>query len=65
MSHILIAGLGDLGAGLAEQLIANGHRISAIRRGAQAPAGVELYSQDLTEGAACCPRTRWICWLLL
>ena len=38
MSHILIAGLGDLGAGLAEQLIADGHRISAIRRGAQAPA---------------------------
>ena len=55
MSHILIAGLGDLGAGLAEQLIANGHRISAIRRGAQAPAGVELYSQDLTEGAAMLP----------
>ena len=55
MSHILIAGLGDLGAGLAEQLIADGHRISAIRRGAQAPAGVELYSQDLTEGAAMLP----------
>ena len=55
MSHILIAGLGDLGAGLAEQLIAHGHRISAIRRGAQAPAGVELYSQDLTEGAAMLP----------
>ena len=55
MSHILIAGLGDLGTGLAEQLIAGGHRISAIRRGEQAPAGVELYSQDLTEGAAMLP----------
>ncbi|MEP5233078.1 MAG: NAD-dependent epimerase/dehydratase family protein [Alloalcanivorax sp.] len=55
MSHILIAGLGDLGTGLAEQLMAGGHRISAIRRGTQAPAGVELYSQDLTEGAAMLP----------
>ncbi|WP_417217679.1 NAD-dependent epimerase/dehydratase family protein [Alcanivorax sp.] len=55
MSHILIAGLGDLGIGLAEQLMAGGHRISAIRRGTQAPAGVELYSQDLTEGAAMLP----------
>ena len=55
MSHILIAGLGDLGRGLAQQLMADGHRISAIRRGTQAPAGVELYSQDLTEGAAMLP----------
>ncbi|MDX1803522.1 MAG: NAD-dependent epimerase/dehydratase family protein [Alcanivorax sp.] len=55
MSHILIAGLGDLGSGLAEQLLADGHRVSAIRRGQQAPAGVELYSQDLTEGAALLP----------
>lgn len=55
MSHILIAGLGDLGIGLAEQLMAGGHRISAIRRGTLAPAGVELYSQDLTEGAAMLP----------
>jgi len=55
MSHILIAGLGDLGTGLAEQLMAGGHRISGIRRGTQAPAGVELYSQDLTEGAAMLP----------
>ncbi len=55
MSHILIAGLGDLGTGLAEQLMAGGHRISAIRRGTQAPSGVELYSQDLTEGAAMLP----------
>ncbi|MEQ3638016.1 NAD-dependent epimerase/dehydratase family protein [Alcanivorax sp.] len=55
MSHILIAGLGDLGSGLAKQLIADGHRISAIRRGEQAPAGVDLYSQDLTAGAAMLP----------
>ena len=55
MSHILIAGLGDLGTGLAEQLLADGHRVSAIRRGSRCPAGVELYSQDLLEGAALLP----------
>ena len=55
MSHILIAGLGDLGSGLAQVLLAEGHRVSAIRRGQQCPAGVELYSQDLTEGAAMLP----------
>lgn len=55
MSHILIAGLGDLGSGLAERLLGEGHRVSAIRRGDQCPAGVELYSQDLTEGAAMLP----------
>ncbi len=55
MSHILIAGLGDLGSGLAETLLAEGHRVSAIRRGDSCPAGVELYSQDLTDGAAMLP----------
>jgi len=55
MSHILIAGLGDLGSGLAEQLLVEGHRVSAIRRGSHCPAGVELYSQDLQEGAAMLP----------
>lgn len=55
MSHILIAGLGDLGTGLAEKLLADGHRVSAIRRGDTCPAGVELYSQDLTAGAAMLP----------
>lgn len=55
MRHILIAGLGDLGGGLAQALLADGHRVSAIRRGAQAPAGVELYSQDLLDGAHLLP----------
>ena len=55
MSHILIAGLGDLGSGLAETLLAEGHRVSAIRRGDSCPYGVELYSQDLTDGAALLP----------
>lgn len=55
MAHILIAGLGDLGAGLAQQLLAEGHRVSGIRRGETCPPGVELYSQDLTQGAAMLP----------
>ena len=55
MSHILIAGLGDLGGGLAQQLLAEGHRVSAIRRSDRCPPGVELYSQDLTAGAAMLP----------
>ncbi|MCG8391527.1 MAG: NAD-dependent epimerase/dehydratase family protein [Pseudomonadales bacterium] len=55
MSHILIAGLGDLGSGLAKKMLEDGHRVSAIRRGDQCPPGVELYSQDLTEGAAMLP----------
>ena len=55
MSPILIAGLGDLGTGLAEQLLADGYRVSAIRRGSRCPAGVALYSQDLLEGAALLP----------
>lgn len=45
--HILIAGLGDLGTGLAQALQADGHRLSAIRRRPHAPAGVDLYPQDL------------------
>jgi nucleoside-diphosphate-sugar epimerase len=46
-SHILIAGLGDLGTGLALALLADGHRVSAIRRQSQASAGIDLYAQDL------------------
>lgn len=55
MSHILIAGLGDLGTGLAERLLADRHRVSGIRRGHDAPAGVDLYSQDLLDGAHLLP----------
>jgi len=55
MSHILIAGLGDLGAGLARALLADGHRLSGIRRGPQAPEGVQLYRQDLLEGPLALP----------
>ena len=58
MSHILIAGLGDLGRGLAENLLAAGHRVSGIRRGSDAPSGVDLYSQDLLDGARLLPPDR-------
>lgn len=46
-SHILIAGLGDLGSALATQLLQDGHHVSAIRRQATAPGGVDVYPQDL------------------
>ena len=58
MSYILIAGLGDLGRGLAENLLAAGHRVSGIRRGSDAPSGVDLYSQDLLDGARLLPPDR-------
>ena len=51
MAHVLIAGLGDLGAGLASRWVAEGHQVSGIRRGNEAPAGVDLYAQDLLDEA--------------
>ena len=47
MAHILVAGLGSLGSALAQDWLATGHQVSAIRRRAEAPAGVDLYAQDL------------------
>ena len=47
MAHILVAGLGDLGSALARDWLAAGHQVSAIRRRSEAPAGVDLYAQDL------------------
>lgn len=47
MAHILVAGLGDLGRSLATQWRDAEHRVSAIRRGSEAPTGIDLYSQDL------------------
>lgn len=47
MAHILVAGLGSLGSALAQGWLADGHQVSAIRRQAKAPAGVDLYAQDL------------------
>jgi len=47
LAHILVAGLGDLGSSLATQWRDAGHNVSAIRRGNEAPTGIDLYSQDL------------------
>lgn len=47
MAHILIVGLGELGSSLSEELLHQGHRVSGIRRGSDAPVGVELLAQDL------------------
>jgi nucleoside-diphosphate-sugar epimerase len=47
LPHILVAGLGDLGSALAQSWLADGHQVSAIRRRPEAPAGVDLYAQDL------------------
>ena len=55
MAHILILGLGDLGTGLAQALMRDGHRVSAIRRRNEAPPGVDLYAQDILEGTPLLP----------
>ena len=47
MAHFLIVGLGQIGQELAQDLVAQGHQVSGIRRGKQAPEQVALYSQDL------------------
>lgn len=51
-SHILLAGLGDLGEKLALALLAEGQHVSAIRRKNTAPAGIDLYAQDLVDAPA-------------
>lgn len=47
MSHVLIAGLGDLGQSVADALLEAGHRVSGIRRRQTVFPGVDLYSQNL------------------
>lgn len=48
MAHTLIIGLGDVGCRLAGRLLAAGHRVTGVRRGEQAPAGVSLLRADVT-----------------
>jgi nucleoside-diphosphate-sugar epimerase len=55
LSHILIAGLGDLGQSLAQRWLDEGHQVSGIRRQSAAPAGVDLYSQDLAADTVLLP----------
>lgn len=48
MANILIAGCGDLGTGLAKDLVAKGHQVTGIRRnGTLFPEGVEGITGDL------------------
>lgn len=48
-SHVLIVGCGDLGIALGSSLVANGCRVSGLRRSAAAlPAGMQLVQADVT-----------------
>lgn len=47
MAHILLCGLGDLGQRVARSLCERGHQVSALRRRAEAPDGVEVFPQQL------------------
>jgi nucleoside-diphosphate-sugar epimerase len=52
LARILIAGCGDLGAALAQPLLADGHRVLGLRRrAAELPAGVEPVAADLADAA--------------
>lgn len=58
MAHILVSGLGRLGAVLASRWQASGHRVSGIRRHGTAPAGVDLYTQNLVHDPVLLPPDR-------
>ncbi|AEF56486.1 NAD-dependent epimerase/dehydratase family protein [Marinomonas posidonica] len=50
MAKVLIAGCGDLGTGLAKDLVSQGHQVTGIRRsGTEFPEGVEGITGDLRE----------------
>lgn len=50
MAHILIAGCGDLGSGLATKLVVQGHQVTGIRRTqVDFPCGVTGITGDLVE----------------
>ena len=51
MAHFLIVGLGDIGSGLAQSFMNQGHKVSAIRRKPTASKGVVLYAQDILHAA--------------
>ena len=50
--RIAMIGLGDLGTAVAERLLAAGAGVLGVRRGSEAPAGVELLRVDLADRAA-------------
>ena len=50
MAHVLIAGCGDLGSGLATELITQGHQVTGVRRTKlDFPHGVQGITGDLVE----------------
>lgn len=50
MAHVLIAGCGDLGSGLATELVTQGHQVTGIRRTKlDFPYGVQGITGDLVE----------------
>lgn len=51
MAHILMVGMGQLACPLSEHWLEQGHQVTGIRRGQQAPAGVQLLPQDLLHAA--------------
>ena len=48
----LLVGLGDLGTGLAEALMERGARVTGLRRGTDAPAGVRVVRADASDPQA-------------
>lgn len=50
--RIAMIGLGDLGTAVAIRLLAEGARVLGVRRGSEAPVGVELLRADLADRAA-------------
>ena len=47
--QIAVVGLGDVGGTLAARLVAEGARVTGVRRGASAPSGVSLLRADLAD----------------
>lgn len=51
-TRVVVVGLGDIGGTLAASLVARGAAVTGVRRGAAAPAGVELVRADAADPAA-------------
>lgn len=64
MTHTLIIGLGDVGSRLATRLLAAGHRVTGVRRGEAAPAGIALLRADVTAPELVLPAADYVVVLL-
>lgn len=51
-ARVLVVGLGDIGGTLAASLVGGGAEVTGVRRGASAPAGVELVRADAGDPSA-------------